>query len=73
MTNPTTIARSLSEAQRAAVLGKRRLDSGAGMWPLRHSLDVLGLVKGLSATPTPLWHAVRAAVLAEQEGVDAAS
>ena len=64
------IVAKLTEAQRRAVLGKRRLDSGPGMWPLRSSLRELGLIEGFGANPTPLWHAVRAYLQAQTQSGD---
>lgn len=66
--NVEEIALGLTRAQRNAVLGRRRLDSGGGMWPLRNSLHRLGLTEGLADTPTPLWHAVRQHLLSSKEG-----
>lgn len=59
MPDPEQVAKGLTKAQRDAVLGRRRLDRGPGMWPLRRSLHRLGLVEGLGANPTPLFYAVR--------------
>jgi len=53
------IAAGLTKAQREAVLGRRDLSSGAGMWPLRNSLAEKGLVEGLASHWTPLGLAVR--------------
>lgn len=59
MTSAEQIARRLTKAQMNWALGRRRLDSGPGMWPLRHALYKLGLVEGLNASLTPLGLEVR--------------
>lgn len=58
--DPAAIAKGLTKAQRKALLGKRSLSSGAGVWPLRNALSEKGLVRGPWAYWTPLGLAVRA-------------
>ena len=77
--NPTTIARSLSEGQRAAFLRSRDEDmhynwvghiSCYGNKAVACELYAMGLIAKPStlAKATPVGLAVRAAILAEQEG-----
>lgn len=65
MTNPTTIARSLSEAQRAALVSAKLADCHE--WWLTSNVDDPRLA-GEDWVLSELGVAVRAAILAEQDG-----
>lgn len=66
MMDAEAIAKGLTKAQRDAVLGRRSLSWGGGMWPLRNSLASKGLVEGFAAEWTPLAKAVREILLRDQ-------